>query len=90
MPARSSSASQIVFARSTCLVNAPTTGTPVSLRVGDVWAKDDPLVVARGDLFTDDPSFVHRTIPVPQEPWRIEAATRAPGETRGRRVRRRG
>lgn len=82
-----SSAAEIVFARSTCIVNDPTTGLPVTLREGDVWAKDDPLVVSRGDLFSDEPSFVHRTVPTEREEWRIETATRAPGERRGRRGR---
>ena len=84
MPAKGLTAQRIVFVRATCAVSDSNSGAIVALVLGDVWAKDDPLVRERPDLFSDAPTFMHRTIPVAQEEWRIETATRAPGRRRGR------
>jgi hypothetical protein len=57
-------------------------GSPVSLREGDVWAADDPLVKDRPDLFCEHPPgprFPRRTAPY------VEQATREPGERRNTR-----
>jgi hypothetical protein len=49
-------------------------GSAVSLREGDVWAADDPLVLARPGLFGDEPpapNFPRRTV-------RVEALPASP------------
>ena len=43
-----------VYAVATCATATPD-GIPVSLREGDVWAGDDPLVLSRPGLFSDQP-----------------------------------
>ncbi len=68
-----------VFATATCA-----TGTedeiPVNLREGDVWAADDPLVLARPGLFSDTPpapNFPRRTVRVKDLPATRRRLTRA-------------
>lgn len=56
-------------------------GQIIRLLPGQPWAADDPFVIARPDLFTDDPAFVHRTTIAP-----VETATRRPGERRNTRA----
>lgn len=61
-------------------------GMRVTLRPGDPWDGDDPLVQAHPDAFVDGPRVVRSTrnsggvIDVP-----VEQATRAPGEKRATR-----
>ena len=67
-----------VFAASTCLVESPDLG-PLVLREGDVWAADDPLVLARSGLFTDTPpgpDFPRRTVRVEDLPATAPARRR--------------
>lgn len=56
-------------------------GARIALEVDDVWAADDPIVMARPDLFDTEPRKVHRTT---QPGGEIESATARPGEKRGR------
>lgn len=70
---------KVVFAVADC-GTATSDGLEVTLREGDVWAADDPLVLLRPQLFSDDPPgprYPRRTAPA------VEQATRAPGERRG-------
>lgn len=60
-------------------------GLRIRLAPGDVWAKDDPFVRARPDLFSDVPPVVGSSGVLPES--RVEAATARPGE---RRTTRRG
>lgn len=69
--------SDYVFAASSLSTADPATGLIINLVEGEVWASDDPLVVARPDLFTLNPPKVRRTGPAP-----VESATKAPGERR--------
>lgn len=57
----------------------------VTVRSGEVWHKDDPLVKAKPHLFSPVPPKVHAT--PGWTPEVVEQATRAPGE---RRMTRRG
>lgn len=61
-------------------------GTTVRLTEGEAWDADDPLVVARPDLFRPEPSVVRSTAGKPVRRTRsarpIEQATKAPGEKR--------
>lgn len=66
----------VVFAVSTCTTADPATGLLVRLNEGEAWAKDDPFVKARPELFSDAPLKVRRTA----EPAPVETATRTPGE----------
>ena len=55
-----------VYATANC-GTATTDGLGVNLREGDVWAGDDPLVVARPGLFCDEPPgprFPRRSVAV--------------------------
>jgi len=48
-----------------------TQGVDINLREGDVWAADDPLVLARPGLFSDTPpapNFPRRTVRVEDLP----------------------
>lgn len=71
--------SNIVVARDTCVTTYE--GQRVRLTRGQAWDADDGLVKAKPDLFTDDDRFINRTGPLPTK---VERATRAPGEKRGR------
>jgi len=53
-------------------------GGRVHLSIDQVWAGDDPFVLARPELFTTTPTNVLRTT----APVVIEQATAAPGEVR--------
>jgi hypothetical protein len=55
---------QFVYSTATC-ATANSDGIGVDLREGDVWAADDPLVLARPGLFADfppGPNFPRRTV----------------------------
>jgi hypothetical protein len=66
-----------VYAVATCGTGTPDT-VPVMLREGDVWAADDPLVLARPGLFSDEP-------PAPNFPRRTVRAEDLPASTPARR-----
>lgn len=68
------------FANSTTAVRYG--ATIVRIAEGDPWYADDPFVIARPELFTDEPVRVFGTRPAP-----VEQATARPGE---RRTTRRG
>lgn len=71
----------IVYARSTTLVFAP---TRCNVTAGQVWYADHPIVAAHPDLFSDEPLEILPRgwePPVVEEP-KVEQATRAPGEKR--------
>ncbi len=73
-----------VYAAANCATTT-SEGLSVILREGDVWAADDPLTKLHPSLFSDTPPgprFPRRTVAV------VEQATAAPGERRGRLVRR--
>ena len=67
---------KLVYALSTCSTKNPVTGLIVRLVEAEPWAADDPFVVARPELFSDEPQKVRRTAPAPKP---VEAATKAPG-----------
>ena len=67
----------VVFATRSCATEHG--GLPVTVRKGEAWAADDPLVQAKPDLFGPPPKVRRTGPPV------VERATRAPGEVRGRR-----
>lgn len=69
---------QYVFATATLSTSDPSTGLIVSLTEGEVWASDDPFVLARPTFFTNQPPRLRRTRPAPA----IETATKAPGESK--------
>ena len=69
----------ICYAAFTASTANPSTGFIVHIVEGEVWAADDPLVLARPDLFTDSPPVIRRTAPAPAP---IETASKAPGERR--------
>jgi len=69
----------ICFAKSSLSTGNPANGTLIFLVEGEVWAADDPFVVARPDLFTDSPPVIRRTAPAPAP---VETASKAPGERR--------
>ena len=66
----------IVYANTTCSTGTAD-GTVIRLIAGDAWAADDPLVLERPGLFSDEP-LVHRTRAAPV----VEQATASPGERR--------
>jgi hypothetical protein len=69
---------QYVYVSGTCGTATPD-GLTVDLREGDVWAADDPLVLARPGLFSETP-------PPPYFPRRTVAAVeQPPAEPTGRR-----
>lgn len=53
---------------------------PIVLHDGDVWDADDPFVIERPDLFSEDPPVVHNTrdIPTPKRESYAVTATRKP------------
>lgn len=69
----------ICYAASSLSTGNPANGVIINMVEGEVWAADDPFVLARPDLFTDSPPLIRRTAPAPAP---IEAATKAPGERR--------
>ena len=71
---------KFVFATASC-GTATADGLTVNLREGDVWAADDPLVLARPGLFSTEP-------PAPRFPRRTVAAseTAEPTTRRGSRL----
>jgi hypothetical protein len=78
----------IVYARREEVINTERGGT-LTVPFGSHWNADDPLVIARPDLFSDDPnvglaSSVHTERPprVFVGPGAVEQATAAPGERR--------
>ena len=69
--ARSNNAptTRFVFSTATC-GTATADGIGIDLREGDVWAADDPLVLARPGLFSDTspaPNFPRRTVPAVEQ-----------------------
>ncbi len=66
----------IVFAVSTCTTANPATGLLLRLNEGEAWASDDPFVVARPELFSQEPTRVRRTAPEVV----VETASKVPGE----------
>jgi hypothetical protein len=76
---------KVVFASATC-VAVVDDGSTAALREGEPWAADDPFVLSRPDLFSDEPPAPHfprRTVQVSAD----ELATGGPGETRSTRRR---
>lgn len=69
----------ICYAKSSLSTGNPANGVIINMTEGEVWAADDPFVLARPDLFTDSPPLIRRTAPAPAP---IEAASKAPGERR--------
>jgi hypothetical protein len=65
---------RIVFAASTSVLRWG--AGSITVRRGDPWDADDPLVKRYPTSFVDDPSFIHRTTVC------VEQATAAPGEVR--------
>jgi len=62
-------------------------GTPLSLRIGDVWAADDAFVAEHPEYFGEIPEGkIRRSGPAVAAP-QVERATRAPGERRTGRQR---
>lgn len=60
-------------------------GVVVHVRIGEVWAADDPLVAARPDLFAPAPTRVRTTTdPAGVRSGTVEQATARPGERRAR------
>ncbi len=53
-------------------------GIPLTVREGEAWAADDPIVKRYPEAFTKDLRAVRRSAPV------VEQATAAPGERRAR------
>ena len=55
------------------------------LNEGEPWYADDPLVVDRPELFTDEPKRVRGTVALPAvgKPALSDAAQRKPRQTRG-------
>lgn len=68
----------VTFAKASCVTEHG--GRAIHLHAGEVWAADDPFVLAQPHFFGPSPA-VRRTAPAPAPP--IEQATRAPGERRG-------
>ncbi len=62
----------VVFALGTCVTTDPATGLIVRMREGQTFAADDPIVIARPNLFTPRPQVRN-----------VEQTTKAPGEKRG-------
>lgn len=52
---------EFVFAANDGQVSWGPTGGTVWMRPNDLWWADDPFVVARPDLFSSTPTFVHST-----------------------------
>lgn len=67
---------QLVFAASTCTVGFD--GTPYRLTKDEAWEADHPLVLARPELFSEQPSKVVRA---PRDEM-VELAVAVPGEKR--------
>ena len=65
----------VVFAASNAVLKWKTRS--VTIRRGDAWAANDPLVRHYPSMFTADPPHIHHT-----EPIVVEQATAAPGESR--------
>ncbi len=64
----------LVFAAASTVINH--NGELIRLNLDEAWLADDPVVVARPDLFKDRPTHVRGNVAV------IEQATAAPGERR--------
>jgi hypothetical protein len=56
---------KIVYANADCVVADGL--NRYRLQAGQPWDASDPFVKARPDLFSEFPSFVHRTGPAPVE-----------------------
>jgi hypothetical protein len=70
---------KIVYAKTTTSVGGQN-GMIQRLTVGEPWNADDPLVIARPDLFSPEPVRVQTS-----QGWQVvEQATAAPGEKRKR------
>jgi hypothetical protein len=69
----------VVFATTTAWISET-----VMIRVGQVWAADDPVVTEHPDCFTADPAgFERRTVAARvSPPVVVESATAEPGELR--------
>lgn len=68
---------QYVFSRGECSTVNSKTKLIVRLQTNQVWAADDPFVLANPGLFSDVPVFVCRTEIVP-----VESASAEPGVKR--------
>ena len=66
-----------VFARSDCSTVNSKTGLKIRIKSNEVWAADDPFVLANPGLFSDVPSVVRRT-----ESPVVESASAVPGVKR--------
>ena len=55
----------VVFANTTC--GCGVDGIPYSIREGEPWAGDDPLVEANPGLFSNVPTVIMRTVPAPAD-----------------------
>jgi hypothetical protein len=69
----------IVFAATDCVVNFD--GYPVRLRTNDLWEAADPLVLARPDLFSDEPD-ARLALRTTSRPVDVEDAMAVPGRRR--------
>jgi hypothetical protein len=59
-------------------------GSIITLRKGDSWAADDPIVTERPDLFSDEPTVARRSSFQPEHVTGVvEQATRNPAQRRG-------
>jgi hypothetical protein len=72
---------KIKFARATTSLRGRGSKYPTTVREGEAWHADHPLVVDHPDAFSDDPPVVH---PRGWEPP-VEQASAAPGEKRATR-----
>ena len=69
----------MALAYANCTTVYADAGRKIRLAEGDVWDADDPFVKAHPELFSVEPTKVKRTAPT-----KVEQATAAPGEKRGR------
>jgi len=67
-----------VFSRGECSTVNSKTGLIVRLQTNQVWAADDPFVLANPGLFSESPSVIHRT----EFGAVVESASAAPGVKR--------
>ena len=68
----------LVYASADCAAST-NDGIPVTVREGDVWAADDPFVIARPSLFSTEPpgpNFHRRTVAVEDLPTTAPARRR--------------
>lgn len=79
------SAVDVVYAKTTASVHMPA-GDQRTVRIGEHWPADDPIVEAHPHLFDADPryglTFSRRPSSLDEPP--VEQVTAAPGESRSR------